>query len=114
MEIAMPKPIEMTLVQTELLDAQAAAKALQNRKADPKGLLKHLDAHATKLGYKKATGAKTEFGLRQKFRAAQPIRPPAGVQAVPVQEIDFELSMSALDKPNSDAEGALGTIRITA
>jgi hypothetical protein len=108
--------VEIRFEQTEILDAQAVAPTIQKRMTEAHGKLKKLDEEATKRGYKKATGEKAQFGLRQTFRAAKPVspKPSKGEQGEPVQELQVELSLSALEKANSKDKAAIATITLTA
>jgi hypothetical protein len=111
----MAKPIAMVLEQTELLDDQAVAASLGRLMADPRGKdLQRLDGEARRRGYRKATGPQAQIGLRQRFKADKPVRPPKGVQAQPVQEVEFEISLSALDKSDSEDQAAIVTVRVNA
>ena len=112
--MADPAEVVFTLEQTEVLDAAAAGRGLQARMAEPQGKLKKLEDEATKRGYRGATGPNAEAGLRQKYRANQPVKPPPGQQGPPVQEMDFDLSLRALEKPNSQDQAAIATVRVTA
>lgn len=106
--------IEMTLEQIEMLDTQAVDQSLQKRLAAPQGKkLQKLDEEAKKRGYKKAAG-KADVGMRHKFKASKPVPPPAGTSGQPVQEVEFEMSFTALEKPNSEDQAAIGTVRVTA
>lgn len=110
----MANPIEITLERIEILDDQAVSQGLQKQMAAPKGKLKKLDDEAKKRGYKKATGPRAEFGLRHTFKAGKPVPPPAGTPGQPVQEVEVEISLSTLEKPNSEDQAAIGTVRVTA
>jgi hypothetical protein len=110
----MPDQAEIMLEQNEILDAQAAAKGLEKRLKDPKGRLKRLEEEATRRGYRKIAGPRAEFGLRQKFKANRPIRPPRGEQGAAVQELEFEFSLRALEIPDSEDQAAIASVTITA
>jgi hypothetical protein len=106
--------VEIALEQTEILDQKAAAQGLQKRRGEPKGQLKKLEDEAKKRGYKPVKGPRGEFGLRQKFRAREPVHPGAGEQGAPVQEVEFEFSLQALEKEGSEDEAAVATVSVTA
>ena len=110
----MADEVEIRLDQTEILDAPTAARGLENRLGQAQGKLKKLDDEARRRGYKPATGPKAEVGIRQKYRADKPVQPGQGDQGQPVQEVDFELSLRALEKSNSQDQASIATVRITA
>ena len=105
---------EITLEQIEVLDASAAAQGLEARMGQAQGKLKKLDEEGQRRGYRRATGPRSEIGIRERFRAARPVRPPAGEQGAPVQELQFEVSLRALEKPNSQDQAAIATVTATA
>ena len=104
----------LRLEQTEYFDAQGAVALFQRRLADGASNLKLLADEAQRRGFKKVTGPAGDFGFRQKFRAATPIRPPKGQKAEPVQEIEFELVLSAYEDPDSPTQAAVANVRIVA
>jgi hypothetical protein len=110
----MAEPIQLRLEQIEILDAAAVGKSLQKRMAEPKGRLKKLSDEATNRGYKKVAGPQGEVGIRQKFKASRPVRPPGGQKGSPVDSLEFEMALSALEDPNSDDQAAIATVTITA
>lgn len=105
---------DLELEQTEVLDAPAAAQELQRGLAQPQGKLKTLDDEVRRRGYRPVTGPGADFGLRHRYRARNPIHPPAGQQGQPVQEVQFELVLRAHEKPNSPDHAAVATVRMTA
>jgi hypothetical protein len=106
--------IEIILDQTEILDARTVGQGLQKRRGQAKGKLKKLDDEARKRGYKPKTGPRAQFGLRQKYRAREEVKPGPGEKGSPVQELTFELSLSELEKDNSTDQAAIATVRIEA
>jgi hypothetical protein len=86
------------------------------RLAKPQGFaaLKRLDEEARARGYRAATGPSAEFGLRYRVRSRVPIRPPEGEEGAPVQDVHFELSLRALEKPDSEDQAAIATAMVTA
>jgi hypothetical protein len=107
---------DLEMEQTEFLDASAAASAMQRRLAKPQGFaaLKRLDEEAQARGYRAATGPSAEFGLRYRVRSRVPIRPPEGEEGAPVQDVHFELTVRALEKPDSEDQAAIATAMVTA
>lgn len=105
---------EITLEQIEIFDAPAAAQALQARAGEARGKLKKLEDEAQKRGYRRAAGQRPEIAMRQKFRSAQPVRPPAGEQGAAVQDLQIDISLRALEKPNSQDQAAIATVTATA
>jgi hypothetical protein len=104
----------LRLEQTEYLDASEAASILKRRLDEPRSNLRRLDDEAQKRGYKKITGPKGDFGLRQTYQAANPVRAPKGERGEPVQKIEFELSLSSYEDPDSDTQAAVASVRIVA
>jgi hypothetical protein len=106
----------LELEQIEILDAQAAALGMQRRMARPQGFtaLSRLDDEARGRGYRPATGPGGEFGLRQRFRSRVPVHPPGGEAGAPVQELQFEMSLRALEKGDSEDQAAVATVTMTA
>jgi hypothetical protein len=110
----MAATFQIMLEQIEVLDAPTAAQGLQRRRTDPKGRLNKLDDEVKRRGYKKLAGPDAEIGVRQKFKANRPIRPFGGGTGAPVQNIDYEMTVSALEDPNSDEQVAIATVSIGA
>jgi hypothetical protein len=106
--------VEITLEQTEILDEAAAGRGLQASMDLPRGRLKKLQDEAQKRGYRASNKPRSSVGLRQRFRAARPVRPPAGEQGAPVQELQYEMSLRTLEKPNSQDQAAIATVTVTA
>jgi hypothetical protein len=112
--MADPAEVLFSLEQTEVLDEAAAERSLEASLNQPQGRLKKLEDEATRRGYKRAAGPNAQVGIRQKLRANRPIQPPAGVQGAPVQELQFDVSIRALEKPNSRDQAAIATVTVTA
>jgi hypothetical protein len=107
---------DIELEQIEFLDAPTAALGIQRRLAQPPGFvaLRRLDEEARARGYRPVTGPGAEFGLRQRIRSRVPVHPPAGETGAPLQELQFELSIRALEKGDSEDQAAIATATITA
>ena len=112
--MADPARVLFTIEQTEVLDAAAAGRGLQAAMNQPQGKLKKLEDEAGKRGYRRAAGPHAQAGLRQRFKANQPVKPPAGEQGAPVEDMEFDLSLQALEKPNSQDQAAVATVTVTA
>lgn len=107
---------DLELEQIEILDAPAASAGMQRRLAQPAGFsaLRRLDEETRARGYQPATGPGAEFGLRQRMRSRVPINPPPGEQGAPVQEMQFEFTIRALERGDSEDQAAIANVRMTA
>lgn len=106
--------IVIVFEQTELLDDTAAVQRFEAGLAQAPGKLKKLEDEAKKRGFKPSTGPKSSLALRHKFRAEKPVKPPQGEHGTPVQELQFDISLRAFEKANSDDQAAVATVTVTA
>ncbi len=105
---------EIVFEQLEILDATTATQGLQQQLAPSNSKLKRLDDEAVRLGFKPRKGPGSELGLRQTYRAANPVKPGKGEQGQPVQQLEYTLFLRELEKPNSRDQAAILTVAVTA
>ena len=104
----------IVLEQTELLDSVSVAASLKAR-LDKAGTPEHsLAQEAARRGYKPRIGAKADLGIRQKYRAETPVKPPKGVPGPAIQDVEFQLLVRSFGRAGSKDEAAVATVTIAA
>ena len=104
-------PREIAFKQTEVFDVRTAANAFKAREQKPH--VKKLLEEARNRGFTAASDA-AHAGVRQKYRSRNPVPLGRGErEGTPVNEVEFELVLTALERPNSRDQAAVGTVRLT-
>ncbi len=110
----MPRPTRPSVAAetTEYLDPAATKAALgAHMRARPS--LEALANEAARLGYRPREEDEQFFGYRHSFRAARPVRPPAGATAAePVEAVEVEVLLQSHSKPDSTDQAAIVTLSI--